>query len=461
MQVEILNSLYVGRDQISSKELAEIAEAFSYPNPVFEERTRLGLSTWGIPNTICLYGLGREFLTLPRGTLGTLARMFPGRIEIQDRTVEVPVTLPDPGFALKNFQQSLTEQALMKNQGVLIAPCGSGKTVVGIHLILKRRQRTLWLTHTLDLAEQFRSRLREFTGIEAGLIGNGIFDDRHDVVAALVQSLSKPLPESFVGSFGQVIIDECHHQSCKTFDTVVSQLPAKYRLGLSASKVRRDRMEFLAYATLGPVIAELGRDVLEGCSEVMQPIIRAVMSNSYFPDVQTHNDMLKLLTRDENRNELVANLVEREAKAGRCSFVLSSRIDHLEKLHKILTNQCPEIRSEMMTGKDTGDHRERCLADMNSGELRVLFSTIQLLSEGVDVRRADRLFLTTPIRSPELVKQAVGRICRTLPGKGAPEVFDIVDEFVPLALSQWRTRKAHPYRGYRIVEENIGHVVQP
>lgn len=92
-----------------------------------------------------------------------------------------------------------------------------------------------------------------------------------------------------------------------------------------------------------------------------------------------------------------------------------------------------------------GPQRIECRALQELGDpespARCLLATYQLAKEGLDIPRADRLFLVQPVRDATAIQQSVGRIMRPAPGKRDAIVYDFVDAWVPTCQSQWSARK--------------------
>ena len=81
------------------------------------------------------------------------------------------------------------------------------------------------------------------------------------------------------------------------------------------------------------------------------------------------------------------------------------------------------------------------ITDRLKSPVRCLLATYQLAKEGLDIPRADRLFLVQPVRDATAIQQAVGRIMRPAPGKADALVYDFVDILVPTCKSQFSARK--------------------
>jgi superfamily II DNA or RNA helicase len=407
----------------------QVHTKFTYPNPKFAENERLGFSNFGVPRTISLFKENGNHIFFPRGLLKEVFNLNRG-LEINDQTVLSPAQFKPSRIILKEYQIPAVEQMLQRNQGILVAPPGSGKTVTAIEVIVKRSQKSL--------------------DIEPGSVQEGEFDIR-DVTIGMVQSLNRPLDKEFVDQFGLVLLDEAHHAPAFTFQKLVNQLPARYRYGLTATPNRRDGLSFVLTGVMGNIIYEIKRDDLFTNGEIMEPLVKAVHTNFYIPDIKNYGAMITAITEDEERNELILQFVAEEAKAGHSCLILSERIDHVHLLWEQFCLQYREVSSAGISSRSTKNIRDAALKEMNKGRIQVLFST-KLADEGLDIPRLDRLFLTCPIRSINKVNQQIGRILRKFPGKKDAIVFDFRDSLVSLAESQFHTRLKQVYHEFDVLE---------
>lgn len=454
MQFHIHNILYAEIDSLSRADLDEVRRAFRYPNPRYHQNVRLGFANFGVPPEISLVEETECYVLLPRGVASTLCRLFPN-VEFVDETITDPANLGQSSITLKPFQEQTIEAALRKNQGLLCAPTGSGKTVMGIEVIVRRSQKSLVLCHTRDLLAQWRQRFRDFAGVEPGVIDAEHWDIR-DVTVGMVQSLhGKRLDSSFVNDFGLVMLDEAHHAPAYSFQNLMCQFPARYRYGLTATPERTDGLSFLLHGVVGPILYEIDKDELFECGHIMKPTIRAIHTNHYAPGVATYNGLLDGITSDEKRNSLILAHLSKEAEAGHYCLILSERVRHVQHLHKLFQEKHPEIPSGCIVGDHSREHRARVIELTQKGEIHALFAT-RLAEEGLDIQRLDRLFITCPIRSHNKITQQLGRILRVFPGKRDTLVYDFRDSLTGLAESQWHTRRCRAYEGYAIEEVPYG-----
>nr|BDD45665.1 hypothetical protein 13 [Desulfobacterales bacterium] len=435
-------------------DLEEVHARFTRPNPKFAENERLGFSNLGVPQELSLYSERGTRIHFPRGLVRDAASLG-SDAAFQDETVSNPLHFDQSKIICRPYQIPALDAMLQRNQGILEAPPGSGKTVIAIEAIVRRSQKTLVLVHTKDLLNQWCDRLRQFANIVAGVIDADRFDIQ-DVTVAMVQSLRKPLDPSFVRKWGCVVLDECHHAPAYTFQRLINQFPARFRYGLTATPERRDGLTFVLHAVFGSTIHRISQDGLFAAGEIMKPTIRAIETSFYNPLVTDYRDLTECVVRDTPRNDLILSHVAREAEAGHSCLVLSNRIDHTSSLHKHFTGLCPGIPADYLTSRINKVMRTKITDQMRKGEISVLFAT-QLADEGLDMRRLDRLFLTCPIRSKNRVSQQIGRILRTFPGKTDAIVYDFRDSLCSLAESQYQTRLRCVYQAndYTVEEASL------
>src|SRR5690606_1661976 len=92
---------------------------------------------------------------------------------VHEGRVERTVSYPAFEAELRPYQQAALNAFLKYKSGLIVLPAGAGKTHVGVSAVYHSGQRTLWITHTKELAEQAVERFEDVLGIKPGLIGDG------------------------------------------------------------------------------------------------------------------------------------------------------------------------------------------------------------------------------------------------------------------------------------------------
>jgi hypothetical protein len=252
--------LFVDKSGLPSPLINEIKRVAAFQNPEFYKKQSMRLSTATTPRVIVCAEELPQFVSLPRGCqreLETLLRDSGVSVEIDDRRVaKEHIGLQFHG-KLTSVQRSAAEALCAHDIGVFVAPPGVGKTVVGTFLIATRACSTLILVHRQPLLDQWVAQLSLFLGIEPqkiGQIGAGKRTGNGQLDVAMVQSLvRKDSVSDMVAGYGQVIVDECHHLPAVSFERVLSEVKARYIVGLTATPQRRDGHHPIATMQLGPV----------------------------------------------------------------------------------------------------------------------------------------------------------------------------------------------------------------
>ena len=405
------------------------------PNPKWIENERMGRWNGNTPQSLNFYeNEPHGGLIIPRGYIRKLILNCRNRninYELIDNRRELASVDFDFHGSLRPYQQSAVKKLLSKDFGTLSFPTGSGKTVVGLYMIAKRKQPSMVVVHTRDLVFQWMEKVTEFLNIpadEIGMIGGGKIRIGERITLAMVQTLYKCAP-TVSQKIGFLLVDECHRAPSRSFTEAVTAFDSKYMLGLSATPWRRDKLSKLIFWHLGDLHYNLERAELIKSGDVLpaEVIFRETNFRPYHDPSMEYTQMLAELVADDDRNRMIAEDVAKEARHhSGVSLVLSDRKAHCETL-KALLKYRHHIIAELLTGDLSPLERQNVLERLKRGEFKVLIATGQLMGEGFDCKDLTTLFLTTPIRFKGRVLQYLGRVLRPAPKKKAARVFDYVD----------------------------------
>jgi superfamily II DNA or RNA helicase len=366
---------------------------------------------------------------------------------------------------LTKVQQQAARALLQHDIGVVIAPPGMGKTVLGAYLVAKRARSTLVLVHRRPLLDQWVAQLSMFLGIEekeVGQIGGGKRTPNGRLDVAMIQSLvHKGRVDDIVETYGQIIVDECHHVPAVSFERVLAEVKARYVLGLTATPHRRDGHHPILEMQLGPV-----RFAVDSKNQAARRPFghRLIARETAFRLDGTETDadiqrIYKELAGDEARNRLILDDVLHSLEEGRSPILLTERRDHLEYFAEQMRGFVRHlvVLQGGMTAKERRVLGAR-LADVPEGEERLVLATGRYIGEGFDDARLDTLCLAMPVSWKGTLVQYTGRLHRLHPKKAEVRIFDYVDREVPVLMRMFEKR-LRTYRaiGYARGEAPLGY----
>jgi superfamily II DNA or RNA helicase len=335
-----------------------------------------------------------------------------------------------PHIKLRDYQSDAVSAAVNQGHGVIQAPCGAGKTGIGVGIISQVSRKTLVLLHTGDLARQWRERIEEWMPqLRVGIRGMGKNEDG-DVVIATVQTLCRmPWAELYewASQFGVCILDEAHHGPATTYIQVMGAIPSRIRIALTATPKRKDGLELFIHMMFGETVWSIGHGELESRGLIAIPKVYEIRT-SWAPagslSPADYSRVINQLTENKGRNRLIMDIVKKAHKEGRSILVLSDRVGHCVDMAE--TARGLGIESYSLVGPMKPTARSEVIQRARDGDVRVIFAT-QLADEGMDITRLDTLIMCVPSSSMGKVEQRVGRIMRPHPEKKSPVVFDIQD----------------------------------
>ncbi|MEU8239874.1 DEAD/DEAH box helicase family protein [Actinoplanes missouriensis] len=466
VRAELAAGLSLDTAQLPAAALATFKHAASLANPKFYELQRLRKSTWDTPRFVRGYDItvdGR--LVLPRGlrhAVGDIVEAAGSRLVTTDaRNAGHEI---DVSFAAElTTRQSTAVSALLAHEdGVLVAPPGSGKTVMACAVIAERGTSTLVVVDRKALAEQWRSRIEQFLGVRPGQVGGGRRRLTGVVDVAMLPSLARRDDiADLTGGYGHVVVDECHHLAAAAYDHSVKRVGAQFWLGLTATPSRRDGLGELVGWQLGPVRHTVTDEDPETLAAVWDGDagprrLLYIHETSFRPDEVDSSSpevlaaVYRAMILDEPRNTQIVDDVVAALARGRNCLVLTRRVAHLETLASLLAARGHRALL-LQGGMNTGDRRAAVdrLAEAKAGDGILVVGTTPFIGEGFDAPALDTLFLAGPISFNGLLIQCAGRVVRAAPGKEIAEVHDYHDPETPiLAVSLQRRMPGYRALGF-------------
>jgi DNA excision repair protein ERCC-3 len=344
-------------------------------------------------------------------------------------------------FALRDYQQDAVEAFYHAGRaaggnGIIVLPCGSGKTIIGLGITARIANYTLIVTTNNVSVHQWRHELLDKTELSAEAIGEftGINKTIRPITITTYQMLtyrkSRDHPMENLNLFtdqnwGLIIYDEVHLLPAPVFRATTS-IQAKRRLGLTATLVREDGKEDDVFALIGPKRYDVPWKTLESrgfiaeafCTEYRLPLPPAEELDYAHAEKR---DRFRIAAENSNKIELTQKLLQHHA--GDSVLVIGQYLSQLQTLAKHL--QCP-----LITGKTKHAERERLYAGFKKGVIDVLLVS-KVANFAVDLPDANVLIqVSGTFGSRQEEAQRLGRILRpkqrnaffyTLVSKGTDE----------------------------------------
>lgn len=449
--------VFVAKEGLPSPLLNQIKRLAAFQNPEFYKKQSMRLPTATTPRVIaCAEDLPKH-VAIPRGCKVDLEELLQAHgimLDLADeRTIGVPLDVRFHG-TLTPVQEAAARALLAHDTGVLVAPPGIGKTVIGTYLVASRARNTLILVHRRPLLEQWLAQLTQFLGLDPKDIGQVHGAKRKPtgrIDVAMIQSLVRQdSVANLVAQYGQVIVDECHHLPAVQFERLLREAKARYVVGLTATPQRRDGHHPITEMQLGPVRfkveakSQAAARPFEHRLIVRETAFRAANSG----EKVVMQNVYAALARDEARNAMILNDVVRALEEGRSPLILTERKEHLV----YFANRLERVARHLVVlqgGQGAKADREARakLVAIPANEERLLLATGRYIGEGFDDARLDTLFLALPVSWKGTLVQYTGRLHRLHPGKREVRIFDYVDREVPMLLRMFEKR----LRGYRAI----------
>ena len=157
MKIIVSNNIRVQEPDELIKNYAE--KTLVIPNPDYLRNERLGYSNYKTSRFLVFYEINGNELILPFGCLTDLFTMYPLEI-FENRIVLGKHVTYKSNIELFDYQEKVCEKALLRKNGIIVMPAGSGKTQTALEIIARLRLKTLWITHTIDLLNQSYNRAK-------------------------------------------------------------------------------------------------------------------------------------------------------------------------------------------------------------------------------------------------------------------------------------------------------------
>lgn len=288
-------------------------------------------------------------------------------------------------FRLRDYQVQSVRAfykggSIFGGSGVIVLPCGAGKTVVGMGAMSEVQQQTLILTTNITAVRQWISELLDKTTLRPDQVGeySGEVKEIRDVTVSTYQILTyrestekgDHFPHFHVFNarrWGLIVYDEVHMLPAPVF-RVTSEIQAMRRLGLTATLIREDGREEDVFSLIGPKRFDVPWKVLERqgfiatatCHEIRVPL-HEDLRLPYA--VAEERQKFRIASENPSKHQLVHELVRRHPDD--MILVIGQYIDQLKQLSQ-------ELGAPLITGQVPNKEREELYAKFKRGDIKVL-----------------------------------------------------------------------------------------
>ncbi len=374
---------------------------------------------------------------------------------------------------LRPYQESaLDKWRRTQNRGVLVLPTAAGKTYIALKAIEQLKTQTLIVVPTLDLIDQWRSRIKECLGVESGAIGGGENTVRMITVATYDSAY---LQAAFLGNkFMLIVFDEVHHLASPSYMQIAQMYIAPYRMGLTATYERIDERHQLLPKLVGDLVYNVAVEELTGkhlapytyekkyvalsASEQQlydkemakfrsylkekhimmkspRDFQRFIMRTGRDPQAReallARNRALKVALNSQEKIKALATLIEANRNKSEKTLIFTLHTDLVYAISRVFL--IPAIT--YLTPKE---ERREILENFRKGNYRTIV-TSQVLDEGIDVPDASVGYILSGTGSTRAYIQRLGRLLRKVEGKKARLVEIVSKETMEVRMSSRRT----------------------
>ncbi|WP_242891686.1 DNA repair helicase XPB [Actinomadura litoris] len=371
-----------------------------------------------------------------------------------------PISLAEDGWELRSYQRDAADAFWHGGSGVVVLPCGAGKTIVGATAMARAQATTLILVTNTVSAHQWKQELLRRTSLTEDEIGEytGTKKEIRPVTIATYQIMTTRRKGAYAHlelfdarDWGLVVYDEVHLLPAPIF-RMTADLQARRRLGLTATLVREDGREGDVFSLIGPKRYDAPWKDMEtqgwiapaDCVEV-----RVTLTDSERLAYATAEpeERYRFCATTDTKTKLVQALVDRHR--GEQTLVIGQYIDQLDELGALL--DAPVIKGETRIRE-----RERLFDAFRSGELNVLVVS-KVANFSIDLPEATvAVQVSGAYGSRQEEAQRLGRLLRPkASGQGARFYAVVARDTLDQDYAAHRQRfLAEQGYAYRIVDAN-------
>ncbi|MGJ4139375.1 DNA repair helicase XPB [Corynebacterium evansiae] len=361
-------------------------------------------------------------------------------------------------WQLRDYQEMAADSFWEGGSGVVVLPCGAGKTMVGAASMAKAKATTLILVTNTVAGRQWKDELVRRTSLTEDEIGeySGEKKEIRPVTIATYQVVTRKSKGEYRAlelfdsrDWGLIIYDEVHLLPAPVF-RMTSDLQSRRRLGLTATLVREDGREGDVFSLIGPKrydapwkdIESQGWIAPADCTEVRVQLTEA--ERMVYATAE-QSDKYRLAATTPTKTKVVRKIMEMHPDEP--TLIIGAYIDQLEEIAE-------ELDVPVIDGKTGNAKREKLYQQFRDGELKTLVVS-KVANFSIDLPGASvAIQISGTFGSRQEEAQRLGRILRPKPDGGGAFFYSIVArDTLDADYAAHRQRfLAEQGYGYRIVD---------
>lgn len=340
--------------------IRELKEKFTHVNPQYIKNERMGIPNDNEPEIYESYESKKKRIFFETGCLRTIKRILKHngyKIKIKDNTVSEPhQDYSCNKIKLRKEQKPAVKACLKKKRGIVRGPCSSGKSVIGLDFIARTNETGMIIVWNKDhqkhwILEAKRNDLLNLSPSDIGGVG-GVFSKRKfgKLNVCMQQSLWNKDHRDFFGPrCGAVVADEVQRFAARTCNEVITDLPAKYKIGLSANERRKDGKEFLIYDAFGQLLHAIPDSGIGSRKKSRINLVPTKYEDDEYDLNKNYVALMNNMARDVKRNRIIIKRTLQKTKKKKLVLILVERKYQALYLWEHLKNENLKVR--LLVGK--------------------------------------------------------------------------------------------------------------
>jgi len=363
-----------------------------------------------------------------------------------EKFVDLKLELKD--IQLYDHQKNAIKKALNNRRGLIVSPTGSGKTEIFLAMIKMLKGSTLVVFNRTQLAQQTMERAK-LRGLDAGIVqGKNILEK--NITMATIQSIEKI---DNIKKYKNLIIDETHNASAKSFQKLLNKSHWNRVYGFSATAVNPNKMDLKSakiISNIGPVIFKADSKKLIEKGIIAKPTIYMINVNKpdNLEDLAYRTAEASGIIYNQHRNKLIKAIADIHSNDK--VLIMTKYVDQGKEIQKLISN-APFIWNEIKV-----EERIKIVNEFENNKIKTLIAS-RILDEGIDIKNFNVLIIASAGATFRKTIQRLGRGLRVTKTKSSITVYDFIDDIHKNLYKHSKQRikdyKAFGYDDIRTLEE--------